>query len=58
MKIMYLMKIYVSDSKWSVFQVYHSENKLRFDEHACFLQEQYAELDFYFTSSMKQQSLR
>jgi hypothetical protein len=55
---MYLMIIYVSVSKWAVFQVYHSENKLRFDEHACFLQEQYAELDFYFTSSMKQQSLR
>jgi hypothetical protein len=52
------MIIYVSVSKWAVFQLYHGENKLLFDEHACFLQEQYAELDFYFTSSMKQQSLR
>ena len=43
----------------AIFQLYHGENKLSFNEmmkRFAFVLDQYAELDFYSASSLKQQS--
>ena len=42
------------NAKWTIFQLYHGENKLLFDEMT--ILDQHAELDFYSASSLKQQS--
>ena len=43
-------------AKWAIFQLYHGENKLPFDE-MMFVLDQCNKLDLYSTSSLKQQFL-
>ena len=40
----------------AIFQLYHGENKLIFNDEVHFVLDQHAELDFYSASSLKQQS--
>ena len=48
-------------AKWAIFQLYHDENKLFFNEMLMmpaieFVLDQHAELNFYSASSLKQKS--
>jgi hypothetical protein len=59
---MHPFSVRLSASEWllfnansAIFQLYHSENKLIFNEMK-FTFDQHAELDFYSASSLKQQS--
>jgi hypothetical protein len=46
----------LSNTNSAIFQLYSGENKLIFNEMIRFVLDQYAELDFYSASSLKQQS--
>ena len=50
-----MSKVLLFNANSAIFQLYHSENKLIFNE-IHFVLDRHAELDFYSASSLKQQS--